>query len=493
MPSKSFESALNAPFSAGALGAQIPDLSGYPTDTRHFRQSFTYTADANGNGEFMLFGSPFLSIASKPLYNGSLYDPITGGIQLSRTIGSSTTGPNVLVPAAVFNDKNTVTVDQDLMCIHQTAQTTDMANLFSMGRVVGWGFKIRALGALTAIQGRVQIAALPNPITLPNVWNLEKNSNAGYPVALCYANVLGVGSTLYNSDLYNNNTPANASNIGSTFTGAILDFPFNAEVTAVQLANGPLKGHGKIVSRDFEKYRQFAGAPVVDEAVYGANEAPYIIEDPSFTKSTTSVAVTGAFNLAASLTIAAGSTGTQTYSGMLWYTPSTAQRALTPGMLLTSGSATGIITAVTPSSNTAGSVTVLAFTTWTAVHLNVQISGMGSELANHSLNTYNSGYMSACDCGGWSTVLVGMLGAGAAAKFEVEVIYHIEGVPKLNIGNSSLSGNSAMNKSGLGGSAARHSPIEAMAAEMANAHSGKNLFRVAPRDPPSLFRMCGVY
>jgi hypothetical protein len=61
-------------------------------------------------------------------------------------------------------------------------------------------------------------------------------------------------------------------------------------------------------------------------------------------------------------------------------------------------------------------------------------------------------------------VLISILGSAASStNFEIELMYHVEGINPLSLNSDSP----------LGGKAVHHNPIEAMAAETVNGASGK--------------------
>jgi len=265
-----YAAALNAPFSEEALGAQIPDIFSYPTETKHFRQSFLITSDKNGNGEFILMPSPLFSVTA-PLQdvNGTApegqgtasSDIITQGFIVSPGLPNGFAGSDIQGPGA--GDINT-------MSIHACTTSTVMAQVFSQYRVVGWGYKIRAIGSLSTTQGRLQVATIPAPRQLPNM-NLFSSANSFWPQYDAYALMFGVtggqGSRASFATAFQ--LPSAQDTYLNGFSGRLLDYPITTEVTAVALQNVPLRGHGKLHTREFETFREtqrVVGPEVYDDA-----------------------------------------------------------------------------------------------------------------------------------------------------------------------------------------------------------------------------------
>jgi len=377
----SFAAALNAPFSEKALGAQIPDVYSYPTDTRHFRQSFTVTCDHNGAAEIVIFPNPVLSIgAAQRRYISEVpattyYDPVSGG----TTIGHAAPDfPGDATAATVDNSviDSTATGNGNIMFAHGCVSQASLVQLFTKWRVVGFGYKLRSLGNLSSTQGRVQCASIPAPSNLPraNLW--EFTGGYRWPQAQAFYSIFGQSANGSPSNgtkaqfLQAFGTPGSVSY--QQFSGNLLDYPINCEATSVQLQSAPLRGHGKVCSKMFDEWR--------NNAIWFAGE----IFDAD----------------------------TDTYVG------------------------DGVAAAVPPSTP-------------------------------YSMDNLTAGarYFDSNNCDGWNCVPVAFIGAGSKAQFEVELMYHLEGVPLLSIGNQTL------NK-GLGAECCHHDPIEVMAALTTNATSG---------------------
>jgi len=265
-----FAAALNAPFSTVALGAQIPDVFSHPTDTRHFRSTFNVKCDANGGGEFVILPSPLMSIACAQQGNGTTTASlITTGYKLTEP------GPGVSLAGTVVGSG---LIAQNLMNVYGCTDLNTMNSVFSQFRVVGWGYKIRALTNLSNTQGRIAVASIPAPRFIPDMGLFVpgvNGTNTGatlptitqYPQYDFYAAL--IGSSVRTARLLRQAYPfpsvANAGFVG--FASTILDHPVSAEVTAVSLTNQPLKGHGKINTREFENWRtseSLLGPEVID-------------------------------------------------------------------------------------------------------------------------------------------------------------------------------------------------------------------------------------
>jgi len=377
----SFAAALNAPFSEKALGAQIPDVYSYPTDTRHFRQSFVVTCDNGGAAEVVILPNPVLSIAAPQrkgtAQSGSNYfDPVSGGTPIG-TPGYDANGNAAPITVDNSTIDSTASGNGNVMHARGCVSQSSLVQLFIKWRVVGFGYKIRALGNLSSTQGRVQVASIPAPANLPraNLWDLD----AGYRWPQCQAyyqifgqSASGSGSTGTRAQFVNAFVlPGSATGVYQQFTGNLLDYPINCEATSVQLQSAPLRGHGKIASKMYDEWR--------NNAIWFSNE--------------------------------------------IWNADTDSY--------ITDGAANATGPAVLNFDATLG--------------------------ASHNFDSNN--------CDGWNCVPVAFLGCGANAQFEIELMYHVEGVPLLSIGNQTL------NK-GLGASCCHHDPIEVMAALTTNATSG---------------------
>ena len=390
-----FAAALNAPFSEAALGAQIPDVYSYPTDTRHFRQSFTVTTDGSGAAEIVVLPNPIMSITAQQrgFITGGVnyvYDCVSGGTNIGTAqsaypgapIANAISFPNSVLASGGTGNGN-------IMLTHGCITQSELAKLFVKFRVVGWGYKIRALGNLSTTQGRIQVASVPAPNLLPCASEMELSAGGAVPVfwPQCEAFYSIFGSSSGGSPqtgrgdfVRNFLAPAAGALTPAGFSGNLLDYPINVEATAVQLQTAPLRGHGKVCGKLYDEWRN-----------------------------------TAAF-----------------FSG---------------GLV----SATGAMYDVGETFNTwTGSVYAASTTT---------LSGaLGSAIA--SKFQFDSNNMD-----GWNCVPIAFIGCGAFANFEVELIYHVEGVPLLAIGNQ-------VSNRGLGGGACHHDPVEVMAALTTNATSG---------------------
>jgi len=377
----SYAAALNAPFSEAALGAQIPDIFSYPTDTKHFRQTFTIQTDTSGNWEGVILPSPCFSIAA-PCQATSLS---AGAPVLAKTItgGQSCFSDTVSVPLTRVNGG---TGDTPAMQVNGCVKVDTLNSIYQQYRVVGWGYKMRAISSVNSTSGRVQFASIPAPKRLPDV-GFFNNTQAGrpnnvdkfvYPMYDFYTSLFGnFGSKTNRSDIIDQfKVPASGAALNSSFGGDILDYPINVEVTSLQLASAPLRGHGKLTTREFECFRE-------TQAMLGNELVADLATDELYYDS---------WQVASSGTTAGGGNSVAQY-------------------------------------NTA--------------------SGFG---------------LQANSCAGWNAVLISVLGSNpSATNFEIELMYHVEGINPLSLNSDSP----------LGGKAVHHNPIEAMAAETVNGASGK--------------------
>ena len=384
MPSKgSYAAALNAPFSEAALGAQIPDIFSYPTDTKHFRQTFTIQTDASGNWEGVILPSPVFSIAA-PFQATTL--SALGVPVLAKTItgGQSCFSATASVPVTRIHTAGTG--DTPAMQVQACVKVDTLNTIYQQYRVVGWGYKMRAISSVNSTSGRVQFASIPAPRRLPDA-AFFNNTAAGrpdgvadfvYPMYDFYTSLFGnFGSKTNRPDVIDQfKVPASGAALNSSFGGDILDYPINVEVTSLQLASAPIRGHGKLTTREFESFRE-------TQAMLGTEVVADLANDELFVDS--------------------------------W------QRALI--------ASPPTFTNSNPSSNSA--------------------HGFG---------------LQANSCAGWNAILISVLGSNpSSTNFEIEVMYHVEGINPLSLNSDSP----------LGGKAVHHNPIEAMAAETVNGASGK--------------------
>ena len=387
----SYAAALNAPFSEAALGAQIPDIFSYPTDTRHFRQTFVITTDVSGNWEGVLLPSPVFSIAAPWQVSvvgaastaSTLIATITGGNQV--TVGSTTSGFAGTVPKSVVTGASSDTGAVTCMQVNGTTSCANLSNVFQQYRVVGWGYKMRAITSVNDTAGRVQIASIPAPRFLPDMGFFQNPSGSSvgglpsaYPMYDFYTSLFGNFNTSANRAAIIDNflAPVAKASLNGGFTGNLLDYPINTEVTSLQLASAPLRGHGKLTTREFESFREGQG-------LLGPET---ILVNPT--------------NLA--------------------------------------------------------TVDFLVYDGWS-------VQSNAGVLSNS--NAVNTSHISLGpnSCAGWNAIPISIIGAKASTSaFEIEVIYHVEGVNPLQISGKPL-----------GGKASHHNPIEAMAAETINGASGK--------------------
>jgi hypothetical protein len=290
------------------------------------------------------------------------------------------------VPVGVVLGTSTTTATP-AMQVNGCCKADVMASTFQQYRVVGWGYKIRAITSVNQTSGRVQVASIPAPRFLPDMAFFVNTSTGrvnnqslgfAYPMYDFYTALVGnFNANTNRTDIINNYLlPASGAALPQSFAGNLLDYPINVEVTSLQLASAPLRGHGKLTTREFEVFRE-------SQSYLGAEA------------------------------VAIG-TGNTVSTDVLFYDSWQYQ----------SGSSTG----------------------------------SGSNANTAAFRGLSSNSML-----GWNAVLVSVLGAQAATTaFEIEVIYHVEGINPLSIAGSPL-----------GGKASHHNPIEAMAAETINGASGK--------------------
>jgi len=404
MSGKSYTAALVAPFSQGALGAQIPDIFSYPTDTKHFRQTFSIRLDKEGAFEGVIMPSPVFSLMAPAQWKlGNAVGPV--GL-ISNGFPTIQVAPNGIPPSCVPGCPGSDAVASDWLNtvqVNSCCSSATLANAFGQFRVVGWGWKIRALTNLTNTQGRVQFASIPAPRIMPPlqffdpIWqngaSIPNRFKAYWPLYDAYTGLYGSygGSNSRLAALTKFDVgDATDTNIPGSVGGSLLNYPLNCEVTSIQLSSAPLKGHGKLMSREFESFRmaqEYLGV----EVVVNQGEDP----DNAFT----------------------------------------------------------VFDSWTQQANTASSAT-LPLPNFTSAN-----DTYGSSASQQSGG--------ANDCRGWNCVPFSVIGGTPdAVAFEIEVIYHVEGINPLAFSSDTrLSGP-------MGGTACHHNPVMAMAAETANGASG---------------------
>jgi len=134
--------ALTQPFSAGAIGARVPDMYSFPTTTYRVTKTVQLYTNANGTCSAILMPSAFCHAWSP-----------TG----SFASGSTNTAAN----------KFSVTSPQEL------------DSKLAQHRIVGWGGKISIVTSALNIAGRLSMAEVPTACSLPD-WKFGITTGAGY-------------------------------------------------------------------------------------------------------------------------------------------------------------------------------------------------------------------------------------------------------------------------------------------------------------------------
>lgn len=141
-----YASALIKPFSSRALGARVPDLYSYPTETISVETSYTVSTTAAGNLCF--------SINPSPLYT-------------MLGINTVITGGNGTTQASYINSTNNI-VGIAGCNYFGAVSSTALINRFSDYRVVGAGVQVKPLISYTNASGKIVYSMTPSaPSTSP--------------------------------------------------------------------------------------------------------------------------------------------------------------------------------------------------------------------------------------------------------------------------------------------------------------------------------------
>lgn len=203
----SFQAALTEPFSDAALGAQIPDLYSFPTETTHVRCSIKIKTGGDGNFDFVMFPHP-------------LYTAWTGSGIISG--GSPVTVEGAGLPSSPF---------------YQGAVSPDaLSQRYDDYRVVGGGLRLKWINNFEAATGRIFYAQKPS---------------AQYALGSTSADASGNPPTEEQCYQY-----LDLPYDGSRLPVTILNLPLAGEVSATELMeSGNLAMNLRVCSADFTRFR----------------------------------------------------------------------------------------------------------------------------------------------------------------------------------------------------------------------------------------------
>lgn len=153
---RSYLAALVAPFSRDAIGAQVPDLYSFPTETQMIRCEFTIGTDNQGNCDFVVQPSLWQTlICNCPATAGGVSpnsSPANLGGVYNAEFSPGTLG--VVTP--------TSTTSWSAVGVLGATINGPLAQQMQRYRIVGWGTRLRCLVAPLSQQGRVILATLPS-------------------------------------------------------------------------------------------------------------------------------------------------------------------------------------------------------------------------------------------------------------------------------------------------------------------------------------------
>ena len=185
---ESYVAALVAPFSRDAIGAQVPDMYSFPTETQMVRCEFKIGTDENGSCDFIIQPSLFQTIlCGCPYVNSSLARSspnvsaaAIGGVFVSDFNPLAVVTP-IAPPVPVSGSITPATTGTWNSCgvLTPGVLNTQMQRY----RIVGMGCRIRCLTAPLNQQGRVILATLPSArLSFPAgiAGNTATASNASY-------------------------------------------------------------------------------------------------------------------------------------------------------------------------------------------------------------------------------------------------------------------------------------------------------------------------
>jgi hypothetical protein len=393
--------ALTDPFGEEAIGAQVPDMYSFPTETQMVRAIFTIGNDSLGNLDFIITPSIFQSIiCGNPLVNatqgncpnrsvaniGGIFIPDftpTSGVQVQVAPVSSPT-----LSLNVGSWMSAGVVDPDVV-----------DGQFQRYRIVGMGCRIACLAAPLNQQGKLVFASFPSP-------------RLSFPQGL-------------------------AGNTGSRVTTASTA----SYATVCQWLDLPWPDAAGYATNEIINVPEAKSITVADLAVNGSIQwvnKPTASGNVGFRDSFNNIQVTNSLTLGETLSGVAGASTAFTISNALTAIGSNALTGATvvspgfppQGALLASGGLVTLAgfpvgTQVLGYDETSGGVYLSA----NATSIQTTTGVFNASLPGVSGNVIDPDYYR---IDGWETLVVRGSAMGTvvnACQLTVEVIYHVEGCP----------------------------------------------------------------
>jgi len=170
--------ALVAPFSKEALGCQIPDMWSFPTETQVVKCEFNFAADKDGNLDFALTPSLFQTVIMSCPEGGKNTGVNTGGVYVPDF--------SLVANCAPFGPVETTAA----VGIAGVISPEVVQQQFDRYRIVGFGARLRCLVAPLNQSGRLVISTLPSARqALPSV---ALSAGPPYPYNTAYYEYLGL-------------------------------------------------------------------------------------------------------------------------------------------------------------------------------------------------------------------------------------------------------------------------------------------------------------
>jgi len=157
----SYLAALTEPFSRAAIGAQVPDMYSFPTETQMVRAIFTLGCDSNGNLDFVVTPSLFQTIlCACPLTGASPNNSIAniGGVFCQDFTPNS----GVLTRLAPVSSP-TLSLNVQSWIASGVVTPETVYEQMQRYRIVGMGCRISSLTAPLNQTGKLVMASFPSP------------------------------------------------------------------------------------------------------------------------------------------------------------------------------------------------------------------------------------------------------------------------------------------------------------------------------------------
>jgi len=149
---KKYVAALTNPFSKDAIGAQVPDVYSFPTETRFIKTDLKLFSDSDGNLDFSLLPNLFQSI-------------LTGTPEDLSHFANNNLHMNTIGSSAEFQYTGADSVDGSAdgkWNLGGVTVPSQLAAQLSQYRIVGWGARVRALVAPLVQSGRLIFSSTPS-------------------------------------------------------------------------------------------------------------------------------------------------------------------------------------------------------------------------------------------------------------------------------------------------------------------------------------------